>query len=128
MTAERLKEKERGRAACIFNLLVSGKFTVRKRLTQQACQMVKFAFLAPISLLCFLSKSRQGWRQVQHYVLLNICIINSASPLLPRLSANIHIMHILLNKCLFPASADKLIVHSISRAALISGRYTVGWR
>ena len=28
--------------------------------------------------------------------------MNSAGPLLPRLSANTHNMHILLNKCLFP--------------------------
>ena len=45
------RERERERAACIFNLLVSGKYTVRESLTQQACQMGKFASLPPISLL-----------------------------------------------------------------------------
>lgn len=45
-----------GRAASIFNLLVRGKFAVRKRLTQQLCQMVKLVFLTPNFFASFLLK------------------------------------------------------------------------
>lgn len=62
MTAERLREKER--AACIFNLSVSGKYAVRKILSQQACQIFSTYFFAFL-----LSKSKSEWRQVQYVVL-----------------------------------------------------------